>query len=123
MKHVVDKMYCAEKESLEHKGKLMLCVEQEAVENMSTNICVEREDLEHMSFETFVLSMKLWNTWKDNLEVLGIIFGAFHVDVEHKLSNIGSLAIVSLGVSYKYILALVLRKELWNCTKFVTPCF
>ena len=40
----------------------MLCVEQEAVENMSTYICVEREDLEHMSFETFVLSRKLSNT-------------------------------------------------------------
>ena len=44
-------------------GKLMFCVEQEALENMSTYICVEREALEHMSFETFVLpSVKLWNT-------------------------------------------------------------
>ena len=50
-------------------------------------IRVEQEALEHM---------------KIKLEVLGII---------------GSLAIVSLGVSYKYILALVLSKELWNCTK------
>ena len=79
-------------------GKLMFCVKQEA--------------LEHMSLDTFVLSMKLWNTWKDNLEVLGISFGAFHIDVEHKLWNIGSLAIVSLCVSYKYILELVLIKEL-----------
>ena len=47
----------------------------------------------------------------------------FYVDVEHKLWNIESLAIVSLGVSYKYILALMLIKELSNSTKFVTPCF
>ena len=55
-----------------------------------------------------VLSVMLWNTWKGKLEVLGIIPRAFHVDVEHKLCSIGSLDIVSLGVSYKYILALVL---------------
>ena len=85
--------------------------------------CVEREDIEHMIFETFVLRMKLWNTSKDKLEVLGISLGAFHVDVEIKLWNIGSFAIVSIGVSYKYILALVLSEELWNCTKFVTPYF
>ena len=57
------------------------------------------------------------------MEVLGISPGYFHVDVEHKLWSIKSLAIVSLGVSYKYILALVLIEELWNCTKFVTPYF
>ena len=51
-----------------------------------------------------------------DLEVLGIIPGGFLVDVENKLWSIGSLAIVSLGVSYKYILAQVLSKELWNCT-------
>ena len=44
--------------------------------------------------------------------MLGISPGAFHVDVEHKLRSIGSLAIVSLGVSYKYNLALVLSEEL-----------
>ena len=71
----------------------------------------------------FVLNTKLWNTWKDNLEVLGISHGAFHVDVEHKLWNIVSLAIVSLGVFYKYILALVLSEEISNRTKFVTPYF
>ena len=54
------------------------------------------------------------NTWKDSLEVLGISLEAFHVDVEHKVYNIESLAIVSLGVSYKYILALLLSEELWN---------
>ena len=101
----------------------MFCVEREALEHMSTYICVEREALEHMSLETFVFSMKLWNTRKDNLKVLGISPRDFHVDVEHKLWNVGSLAIVSLGVSYKYILALVLSEELWNCTKFVTPFF
>ena len=42
-------------------GKLMFCVGKEALENKSTYICVEREALEHMSFETFVLSMKLLN--------------------------------------------------------------
>ena len=52
-----------------------------------------------------VLSVKLSNTLKDKLEVLGIRPRAFHFDVEHKLSNIGSLAIVSLGVLYMYILA------------------
>ena len=55
--------------------------------------------------------------------MLGIIPGAFHVDVEHKLWSIVSLVIVSLGVSYKYILALVLSKDLSNNTKFVTPYF
>ena len=59
--------------------------------------CVEREAMEHM---------------RRYLDVLGIILGAFHFDVEHKLWSIGSLAIVSLGVSYKYILALVLSEEL-----------
>ena len=59
--------------------------------------------MEHKSI-IFVLSVKLWNTWKYKLEVLDITPGAFHVDVEHKFWNIGSLAIVSLGVSYKYIL-------------------
>ena len=85
--------------------------------------CVEQEALEHMSFETFVLSVKLLNTWKDNFEVLGISPRAFHVDVQHKFWNIESLAIISLGVSYKYILALMLREEIWNCTKFVNPSF
>ena len=55
--------------------------------------------------------------------MLGISRETFLVDVEHKLWNIGSLAIVSLGVSYKYILALVLSEEIWNYTKFVTPYF
>ena len=58
------------------------------------------------------LSINLWNTCKDKLEVLGIIPRDFHVDVDHKLWNIGSLAIVSLGVLCKYILALVLSEEL-----------
>ena len=49
---------------MEHMGKLMFCVELEALEHMRTYIFVEQEALEHMSFETFVLSMKLWNTWK-----------------------------------------------------------
>ena len=92
---MVDEMFCVERGALEHMGKLMFSVEKEALEHMSTYICVEREALEHISLETFVLSMKVW--------------------------NIESLAIVSLGVSYKYILALVLNEELWNCTKVVTP--
>ena len=46
-----------------------------------------------------------------------MIPGEFQIDVENKLWNIGSLAIVSLGVSYKYILALVLSEERWNFTK------
>ena len=123
MKHMIDEMFCIEWGALENMGKLMLWVEQQSLEHTSTYMCVEREAMEHMSFETFVLSMKLWNTWKDKLEVLGISPGAFYVDVEHKLWNIKFLAIVSLGVSYEYSLALVLSKELWNCTKFVTPCF
>ena len=69
---------------------------------MSTYLHVEREALENM---------------KRLLEVLGISPRAFHVDVEHKLWSIGSLPIVSLGVSYKYILALVLSEELSNRTK------
>ena len=43
------------------------------------------------------------------------------VDVEPKIWNIGSLAIVSLGVSYKYILSLALSEEIWNCTKLSLP--
>ena len=43
-----------------------------------------------------------------------------YICVEHKLSSIGSLAIVSLGVSYKYILTFSVEQELWNCTMFVT---
>ena len=43
-------------------GKLMCFVEKEALESMSTYNCVEQEALKHMSFETFVLSVKLWNT-------------------------------------------------------------
>ena len=62
LKHMIDEMFCVERGALEHMGKFMFFVEQEALEHMSTYICVEREDLEHMSFETFVLSMKLWNT-------------------------------------------------------------
>ena len=46
------------------------------------------------------------------MEMLGMSSGEFHVDVQHNLWSIGSLAIVSLGVSYKYILALVLNREL-----------
>ena len=40
-------------------GKLMFCVEKEALEHMHTCIFVKREALEHMFLETFVLSMKL----------------------------------------------------------------
>ena len=45
---MIDEMSCVERGALEHMGKLMFFVEQEA--------------LEHMSFQTFVLSMKLWST-------------------------------------------------------------
>ena len=51
--------------------------------------CVEHKALEHMKIQ---------------LEMLGTSFGAFHVDVEHNLLSIRSLAIVSLGVLYKYVL-------------------
>ena len=80
----------------------MFFVERGALEHMSTYICVEREALEHM---------------KRELEVLGISPKSFHVDVGNKLWNMGSFAIVSLGVSYKCILSLVLSEELWNSTK------
>ena len=42
---MIDEMFCVEKGALENMGKLMFCVEREA--------------LKHMSFETFVLSVKL----------------------------------------------------------------
>ena len=71
---------------------------------MSVYICVEQEALEHMSYQNLCVE----NEALIKLEVLGINPRAFHVDVEHKLSNIRSLAIVSLGVSYKYTLELVL---------------
>ena len=123
LKHMIDEMFCFEQGALENMGKLMFCVEREALEHLGTYICVEWEAMKHMIFETFLLSLKLWNTWKDNLEVLGIILVALHVDVEHKIWNIRSLAIVSLDVSCKFILALVFTKDLWHCTKFVTPYF
>ena len=62
----------------------MFCVDQEALEHMSSYICVEYKALKQM---------------KILLKMLGISSGAFHVDVEHKLWSIGSLAIISLGVS------------------------
>ena len=49
--------------------------------------------------------------------MLDKIHVTFQIDVEHKLQNITSLSIVSLGVLYKYILALVLSEKLWNRTK------
>ena len=55
-------MICVEREISRAHEYLMFCVEQEALEHMTTYICVEREALENMSFETFVLSVKLWNT-------------------------------------------------------------
>ena len=75
----------------------MMCVEQEDLEHLSTYLCVEKEDMEHM---------------KRKLEVLGISPGAFHVVVANNIWSFGSLAIVSLGVSYKYILVLVLSEEI-----------
>ena len=86
----------------------MFCVEREALEHTSTYICVENKALEHM---------------KIKFELLGIIPRAFHVDVEHKLWRIIPLAIVSLDVSYKYILAFSVERKLWNCTMFVTPSY
>ena len=59
---MIDEMFYVERGALEHMGKLMFCAEQEALDHMSTYICVEREALKHMSFETFLLSVKLWNT-------------------------------------------------------------
>ena len=93
------------------------CVEREALELMSVSVVLSEKLWNTWDMKTFVLRRKLWSTWKYKLEVLGISLGAFQVDVEHKLWNIRSLAIVTLGVSYKYILALVLSEELWNCTK------
>ena len=55
--------------------------------------------------------------------VLSISPRALQHDVEHKLWSIGSLAIVSLDVSYKYILAFRVEQKLWNCTMFVTPYY
>ena len=49
---MIDEMFCVEQGSMENMGKLTICVEQEALEHMSTYICVEREALKHMSFET-----------------------------------------------------------------------
>ena len=45
---MIDEMFCVERGDLEHMDELMFCVEQEA--------------LEHTNFETFVFSVKLWNT-------------------------------------------------------------
>ena len=59
---MIDEMFFVERGSLEHMGKLMFYNEQEFLKHMSTYICVERESLENMSFETFVFSVKLWNT-------------------------------------------------------------
>ena len=59
---MIDEMFCVERGDLEHMDKLMFCVEQEALDHMSIYICPDREALEHMNLETFVSSMKLWNT-------------------------------------------------------------
>ena len=56
---MIDEMFCVERGAIEHMGKFMFCVEQEALEHMSAYICVERQAVENMSFETFLLSMKL----------------------------------------------------------------
>ena len=61
---------------------------------MSTYICVEHKALEYMKY---------------NFEMLGISYRSFHVGVEHKLWSIESLSILSLGVSYKYILAFIVE--------------
>ena len=93
-------------------GKLMFCVEQEDLEHMSVYVVLSEKLWNTWDMKTFVTSRKLWSTWKDKLEVLGISPGAFQVDVEHKIWNIGSLAIVYLCVLYKYILAIVLSEEI-----------
>ena len=77
-------VFCWARSSRAHEY-LNVCVEQEDLEYMSVYVCVQWEALEHMSMKTFVLSMKLWSTWKDKLEVLGISPADFQVDVEHKL--------------------------------------
>ena len=86
----------------------MIFVEQEALEHMSTYLCVEQEALEHMR--------KKWMCWDKALELSMLM-------LENKLGSIASLAIVSLGVSYKYILAFSVERKLWNCTMFVTPYY
>ena len=72
---------------------------------------VDAGSMKHINYEIFVLDISFGAHEIYELEVLGISLGAFQMDVEHKLLNIGSLAIVSLGVLYKYILALVLSKS------------
>ena len=45
---MVNEIFFVERGALEHMGKLIFCVEQEALEHRSTYICVEREALKHM---------------------------------------------------------------------------
>ena len=104
----VFKWLCWERISGAHE--CLCCVEGEDLENMSVYVVLIKKLWNTWVMKTFVLSRKLWSTWKYKLEVLGISPGSFQVDFEHKLWNIGSLVIVSLGVSYKYILALVLSE-------------
>ena len=109
--------------TLKHMIDEMFCVEQGALEHLIDCWIMLRKKLRSTWVLTFLLSEKLQNIWKYNLELLGISSGVFHVGVEHKLRSIESLAIVFPGVSYKYILAFSVEREIWNCTMSVTPCY
>ena len=90
---------CVEQEALE-EIHVYNCVEWEALEHTNVYIFVEWETLKHMSYENLCVEHESSEAHeKIKLEVLGISPRAFQVDVEHKLWNIRSLAIISLGVS------------------------
>ena len=98
--------------TLKHMIYEMFFVEWGALEHMSVYVVLSEKLWNTWDMKTFVLSKKIWSTWKDKLKVLGIRPESFQVDVENKLWNIGSSAIVSLGVLYKYIIAIVLSEKL-----------
>ena len=90
----------------------MFYADREALEHTSIYIFVERESLEKWVMKHFCWAWSSEAHEKIKLEVLGINPRAFEFDVDHKLWNIGSLAIVSLSLSYKYILEIVLSEEI-----------
>ena len=123
LKHIIDEMFFVEQGAVENMAIWCLCWVRISGAHECLYLCWTGISGKHELWKPLCWAWSFEAHKKIKLEVLGISPGAFQVDVEHNIWNIRSLAIVSLGVSYKYILALVLSKELWNCTKFVTPCF
>ena len=117
LNHIINEMFYVEQGALKHMGIWGFCWERSSGERECLYLCWVRSSVTHELRKPMCWAWSSESHPKIKLEVLGIRPGVFQVDFEHKLWNIRSLAIVSLGVSYKYILSLVLSEDLWNCTK------